>query len=215
CRMPGTRIGSRTHDVGGLKSCQRGSIQFCFRIRQKKNVAGRQADLLTDRAVAGCGLLLTDACVEIVLEQRCHITDIGVREEEPLCLFRTRGVNSQADAARPPSCERWQDIAIQLRLKCPLSIALIPDHSLQPFKASQLSVLIDPCSQQDRSFLVGRARTCFMLNGILADYGPLEHFWVVLPRLEEGRETVFCEWEEDLADKGHRNKRAFDVHEDV
>ena len=54
-----------------------------------------------------------------------------------------------------------------------------------------------------------------MLNGILADYGPLEHSWVVPPLLEEGRETVFCEWEEDLADKGHRNERAFDVHEDV
>ena len=33
--------------------------------------------------------------------------------------------------------------------------------------------------------------------------------------MEEGRETVFCEREEDLADKGHRNDSAFDVHEDI
>jgi hypothetical protein len=54
-----------------------------------------------------------------------------------------------------------------------------------------------------------------MLNGILADYGPLEYFWVVPPLLKEWRETVLCEWEEDVVDKGHRNERAFDVHEDV
>jgi hypothetical protein len=72
---------------GRSKSCQRGRIQFSFRIRQKKNVAGRQADLLTDRAVAGCCLFLTDASVEIVLKQRCHITDVGMCKEQPLCLF--------------------------------------------------------------------------------------------------------------------------------
>jgi len=33
--------------------------------------------------------------------------------------------------------------------------------------------------------------------------------------MEEGRETVFCKWEEDLADKGYRNESAFEVHEHV
>jgi hypothetical protein len=37
----------------------------------------------------------------------------------------------------------------------------------------------------------------------------------VPPLMKEGRKTVFCEREEDLADKGHRNKSAFDVHEHV
>ena len=38
---------------------------------------------------------------------------------------------------------------------------------------------------------------------------------VVASLMEEGRETAFCEREEDLADKGYRNDGAFDVHEDV
>ena len=54
-----------------------------------------------------------------------------------------------------------------------------------------------------------------MLNGILAYRGTLEHIRVVPPLMEEGREMLFCEREEDLADKGHRNESAFDVHEDV
>jgi hypothetical protein len=33
--------------------------------------------------------------------------------------------------------------------------------------------------------------------------------------MEEGRKTVLCEWEEDIADKGYRNDGAFDVHENV
>ena len=133
--MAGARIGSRPHDVGGPESYRRGSIQLVFCIRQIENVMGRQTGLLADRAVAGCCLFPADAGIEKVLKQRCQISDVGVREEEPLCLFRTRRVNSQADAARPPLCQCRQDIAIQLRHKRSLSIALIPDHSLQRLEA--------------------------------------------------------------------------------
>ena len=75
-RMAGTRIGSRPHDVSGPESCQRGSIQFAFYIRQKKNGTGWQADLLADRAVAGRYFLSADAGVEKMLKQRCHISDL-------------------------------------------------------------------------------------------------------------------------------------------
>ena len=89
CGVAGARIGSRPHDVGGPESCQRRSIQLAFRVRQKENVMGRQTDLRTDRAVAGRCLLLADAGIEKVLKQQCHISDVGMREEEPLCLLRT------------------------------------------------------------------------------------------------------------------------------
>jgi hypothetical protein len=65
--MAGAHIGSRPHDVGGPESCQRRSIQLVFCIRQIENVMGRQTDLLADRAVAGCCLLLADAGIEKVL----------------------------------------------------------------------------------------------------------------------------------------------------
>ena len=55
---------------------------------------GRQTDLLADQSVAGCCLFLANAGIEKVLKQRCHISDVGVFEKEPLCLFRTRRVNS-------------------------------------------------------------------------------------------------------------------------
>jgi hypothetical protein len=42
-----------------------------------------------------------------------------------------------------------------------------------------------------------------VLSGILTYCGPSEHIRVVSTLMEEGRETVFCEREEDLADKGH------------
>ena len=85
--MTGARIGSRSHDVGGPESCRRGSIEFAFRVRQKKNVLGRQTDLLADLTVAGCCLLLAYTGVEKMLKQRCHISGVGVRKEEPLRLF--------------------------------------------------------------------------------------------------------------------------------
>ena len=75
--------------------------------------------------------------------------------------------------------------------------------------------MIDLASQHDRQLFVRGARTSLALNGILTYRGPLEHLWVVPPLMEEGRETVFCERKEDLADEGHRNESAFDVHEDV
>ena len=68
CGMAGARIGSGPHAVGGPESCQRGSIQFAFRVRQKENVMRRQTDLLADRAVAGCCLHLADAGIEKVLK---------------------------------------------------------------------------------------------------------------------------------------------------
>ena len=73
--MVGARIGSRPHDVGGPESCQRGSIQLAFYIRQKKNGTGWQTNLLADRAVAGRCFLFADAGVEKMLKQRCHISD--------------------------------------------------------------------------------------------------------------------------------------------
>jgi hypothetical protein len=42
--MAGARIGSGPHAVGGPESCQRGSIQFAFRARQKENVMRRQTE---------------------------------------------------------------------------------------------------------------------------------------------------------------------------
>ena len=39
--MAGACIGSRPHNVGGPESGRRGSIEFAFRVRQKKNVLGR------------------------------------------------------------------------------------------------------------------------------------------------------------------------------
>lgn len=66
--MAGARIGSRPRDVGGPESCQRRSIQFALRVRQKENVMGRQTGLLADRAVAGCCLLLADAGIEKVFK---------------------------------------------------------------------------------------------------------------------------------------------------
>ena len=116
---------------------------------------------------------------------------------------------------RAPLCECRQDIATQFRRKRPVSTPLIPDHSLQRLEAGLFPVLINPASQHDGQFLVRRAGTCFVLNGILTYRGPSKHISVVPTLMEEGRETVFCEWEEDLADKGHRNESAFDVHEDV
>ena len=87
CGMEGARNGSRPHDVSGPESYQRCSIEFAFRVRQKENVLGRQTDLLTDLAVAGGCLLLANAGIEKVLKQGRHISGVGVREEEPLCLF--------------------------------------------------------------------------------------------------------------------------------
>lgn len=100
CGMAGARVGSRPYDVGGHEFCRRGSIQFPFHVRQKENVVGWQADLLTDRAVAGCYLIFADTGIEKMLKQRCHISDVGVCKEEPLCLLRARRGNSQTDAAR-------------------------------------------------------------------------------------------------------------------
>ena len=44
CGMAGARIGSGQHAVGGHESCQCGSIQFAFRVRQKENVMRRQTE---------------------------------------------------------------------------------------------------------------------------------------------------------------------------
>src|SRR6476620_4352929 len=101
----------------------------------ERECAGAADRLLTDRAVAGGGLFLTYAGIEKMLKQRCDISGVGVCKEEPLCLFRTRRVNSQADTTRAPLCKCWQDIAIQFRCKLSLSIPLFPNHSLQRLEA--------------------------------------------------------------------------------
>ena len=85
--MTGACIGARSNDVGGSESCQCGSIEFAFSVRQKENVLGRKTDLLTDFAVAGGCLFLTYAGNEKMLKQRCDFSGVGVRNEETLCLF--------------------------------------------------------------------------------------------------------------------------------
>lgn len=67
-RMAGARIGSRSHDVGGLESSRHSSIQFAFCVRQKENVVGRQTDLIADRAIAGGRFLFAYTGIEKVLE---------------------------------------------------------------------------------------------------------------------------------------------------
>ncbi len=73
CRMVGARVGSRSYDVGGHESCRRNSIQFAFRVRRKEKVVGWQADLLTDRAVAGCYLLFDDTGIEKTQTTMSHL----------------------------------------------------------------------------------------------------------------------------------------------
>ena len=69
--MTGACIGARSNDVGGSESCQCGSIEFAFSVRQKENVLGRPTDLLTDFAVAGGCLFLTYAGNE-----KCSSNDV-------------------------------------------------------------------------------------------------------------------------------------------
>ena len=42
---------------------------------------------------------------------------------------------------------RCSSIQFSFRVRCPLSITLIPDHSLQRFEAGQFAILIDPSGQ--------------------------------------------------------------------